>query len=107
MVVSGSALTAEESRACLTRVALGSGPLDSFFPAVRDGSKDTVTLSFVIAGHLLTAFCPADLEWSGYLTVLEKMYGAAAGMNPALLPALMLRSVLLGSPCAFGTVQHA
>lgn len=100
-------LTSEESHAYLTRVALGSDSLESVFPATAESNKDAVTLSFVIAGHTLTAFCPADLEWPEYLTVLEEMYEASAETNLALLPALMLRSRRLGSPRAFGKVRSS
>jgi hypothetical protein len=100
-------LTPEESYAYLVRVALGFEPLDTVFPATTEGNKDAVTLSFVIAGHIMTAFCPVDLEWWEYLTIMEEAYEASASASLALLPALMLRSRRLGSPRVLGGNRDA
>lgn len=94
-------LRAEDSCDYVKRVALGSEPLDTVIPSLRDGA----TLSFVITGHLLAVFGRDNEEWWGYLTRIEEVYEAASAVDLDLLPALMLPSRRLTAPGAPEAVQ--
>jgi hypothetical protein len=81
-------LKAENAYAYLKRAALRLEPLDDVFPSM----ENAVTLSFVITGHIVTAYCPADMEWWEYLNKIEDILEASEAADLGLLPALMLRS---------------
>jgi hypothetical protein len=95
-------LKAADSYAYVKRVALRGEPLN----AVLSPIEDAATLSFVITGHLLVAFRPADQHWWGYLNKIEEACEAAQATDLDLLPALMLRSRRLTSPGAPGEAQR-
>ncbi|MGH3246807.1 MAG: hypothetical protein ACRDOI_11430 [Trebonia sp.] len=80
-------LKAEDSYAYVKRVALRGEPLNTVLSPLADAA----TLSFVITGHLLVAFRPADQHWWEYLNKIETAYEAAQTVDLDLLPALILR----------------
>jgi len=95
-------LKAADSYAYVKRVALRGEPLNEVLSPIEDAA----TLSFVITGHLLVAFGPADQHWWEYLNKIEEAYEAAQATDLDLLPALMLRSRRLTSPGAPGEAQR-
>jgi len=93
-------LKAADSYAYVRRVALRGEPLDT----VLSPPDEAATLSFVITGHLLVAFGPAEQHWWEYLNMIEESMEVALAADLDLLPALMLRSRRLTSPGAANSV---
>ena len=88
-------LSAEDSYAYIKRVALQFEPLDQVFPDARfdaEEQRDSVVLAFKITGHLLTAYCPEELEWPQFLNKIEEAYEISAAMGLDALPGMMLRA---------------
>jgi hypothetical protein len=69
----------------LSRVALGDEELGDVFSVEGIGA-----VPLCAAASLLLTFCPAGLEWPGYLDQIEDAAQAAAQARPEILPALML-----------------
>lgn len=88
-------LSADDSYAYIKRVALQFEPLDQVFPDARfdaEEQRDPLVLAFKITGHLLTAYCPEELEWPQFLDKIEEANEIAAAMNLDVLPGMMLRA---------------
>lgn len=87
-------LKAEDSYAYVKRVVLRGEPLDAVLPPAEHGA----TLSFVVTGHLLLSFHPAEEHWWEYLNRIEDALAAAQAIDLDMLPALMLRARRPASP---------
>jgi hypothetical protein len=74
----------------LSRVVLGSERLEDVIP----GEPEFTHLPVIVAEQALVVYCPKELEIWHYLDRIESAIETAAALDPAALPAVVLRAQL-------------
>jgi hypothetical protein len=83
-------LDAEQIHAYLSRTALGPEPMADVIPDEPHFTR----LPIIVAERALAVYCPKGMGMWDYLDQIESAIEVAAGLDPAVLPAVVMRAYL-------------